>query len=108
MSVTHESTSAVCWRTERLPQFKNKILRQLLAILSIFSSLLLAPALLLFPLPLLFLLFLPKVLFNDVELKLGARSSRLLRERRLFVSCVENIMVGLQGSREKIVPLAEP
>ena len=90
MSVPLESTSAVRRRTERLPQFQNIILRLFLAILSIFSSLLLAPALLLFPLPLplLFLLFLPNVLLSDVELKLGARSSRLLRERLLFVSCI--------------------
>ena len=67
MSVPLDSTSAVRWRTERLPQFQNKIIRQLLGILSIFSSLLLAPALLLFPLrlPILFLLFIPNVLLNE-------------------------------------------
>ena len=87
------------WRTDRLPQFQNRILRWFLAILSVFSTFLPAPPLLFFPLPLplLFLLLLLRTNSPDAELKLGSHSSWLLRERRLLFE-LEYSMFGLQVS----------
>ena len=87
------------WRTDRLPQFQNRILRWFLANLSVFSTFLPAPPLLFFPLPLplLFLLLLLRIHSPDAELRLGSHSSWLLRERRLNFE-LEDSMLSLQIS----------
>ena len=96
-----------------LPQFQDKILRQFLVIVSMFSSIY-SPmlsssfiSLVLFSSFSSLIPLLPKVPLVDAELLLGSRFSWLLPERRLFVSCVKDFMVRLQIIMENIITLAE-